>query len=442
MTQEADNYAFPNSTAGEVAQCVERLIQDTNEDLRNFRAEQSQLRAQISNVLGENRQLTNELGKYKHMMSSGSLEDVQERLQLTSDALSKALLQIESLRKDRRSLQSMHERSRRTIDHMETELNNYRTQLHLDNGEQLAQKYGKAIKTLEAKLTAQQEELRTQAELIKALHDHKQRSGEQILHLQTKLKERFYNKVAADENQDKMEGLQKQLRDYEKSLQYTRTLLDESSKREALAMRKVQDALNLSEAAVQEKAEAEKRSEAYKEEATQLATNIGSIMDEAAKRVDNEVAQLKIKLAEKDKTITALREKLKEESVQQKSMVQALETRNDRLAEKYKEALKQNEKLEAHMEACSKRLNDLERCAYNEIRKDEENQLKSKKEYEEQMENYLQAYKQLKAHYKDVVSDLTQKFESEFIRLEKEKAEILTEYELYKNGACGDYAAK
>lgn len=77
-----------------------------------------------------------------------------------------------------------------------------------------------------------------------------------------------------------------------------------------MAMLKVQEAIEINEATQREKEDAEKLAETYKEEATQLATNIGSIMDEAVKRVDNEVDQLKTKLSKRDKMIVSLREKV------------------------------------------------------------------------------------------------------------------------------------
>lgn len=129
------------------------------------------------------------------------------------------------------------------------------------------------------------------------------------------MKGRESDSAARDDEQMKISSLQKQLRELEKSLRYTQSLLDQSTKREALAMQKVQESLGLCDTAVQEKEEAEKRAEAYKEEATQLATNIGSIMDEAAKRVDSEVDQLKTKLVEKDKIISSLREKVYKMSI-------------------------------------------------------------------------------------------------------------------------------
>lgn len=116
---------------------MELLIQQTNDDLKNFRAEQTQLRAHISTVLEENRNLTTELDKYKQMMGSGDQKDIQQRLNHTGDALTKAMEQIEALQKERRFLQKMQECSERTISHMETELNSYRTHLPSEHNEQV-----------------------------------------------------------------------------------------------------------------------------------------------------------------------------------------------------------------------------------------------------------------------------------------------------------------
>ncbi|XP_017874212.1 PREDICTED: golgin subfamily A member 6-like protein 22 [Drosophila arizonae] len=429
MSQEASHFEFP-SGAGEVALGVERLIKETNEDLKNFRVEQSDLRSLISAVLLENRQLTGELGKYKRVVWSSSSEKLQERLDITNNALTKAMDQIEALKKEKHCLNTLQECSQRTIKNMEAELDSCRAQLSNGDNEQMVQSYNKAIKVLEGRLAAQQEELRTQAKLIKALHEHKQRCGEQIDHLQSQLKDRHRGEVTREDNQAKVTSLQKQIREFEKSLQHTRALLDESKKREIEAMRKVQDAIAISEAAVREKDEAEKRAASYKEEASNLAFNIGTIMDEAAKRVDNEVAQLKTKIAEKDKTIALIRERMKTQMVEHKTAIELFESRNNRLSLKYKEALRQNEKLEMQVESCNKRLIELEQCAFN----DETHYLASKKGYESQIHDYMLSYKALKSHYKQVLNDLTKRFERV---IEKQKYELQADNDLL-SGAVGD----
>ncbi|XP_023169139.2 golgin subfamily A member 6-like protein 2 isoform X3 [Drosophila hydei] len=413
MSQEASHSEFPSSGAGDVALGVEQLIKETNEDLKNFRVEQSDLRSLISAVLNENRQLTGELGKYKKVVFSSSKEKLQERLHITNNALSNAIAQIEALKKEKHCLHTLQECSQRTIKNMETELESYRAQLSPGGIDEMAQTYTKTIKMLETRLSGQQEELRTQAKLIKVLHEHKQRCD------------------IREDNQTKVTSLQKKLREFEKSLLQTRTLLEESKKREVEAMRKVQDAITISEAAVHEKDEAEKRAESYKEEARNLAFNIGSIMDEAANRVDNEVTQLKTKLAEKDKIIASIREK-------HKSAIDILESRSNRLSLKYKEALKQNEMLEMQVQSCNKRLIELEQCTFH----DETHNLQSKKDYESQMENYLHSYKELKSHYKELLQDLTNKFKAVIENLQREKCELQADNDMFKSGAVGDGIGK
>lgn len=62
----------------------------------------------------------------------------------------------------------------------------------------------------------------------------------------------------------------------------------------------------------------------------------------------------------------------------------------------------------------------------------------SEKNYESQIESYLHAYKKLKAHYKNLLNDLTNKFEVEFYNLHKEKCELQAENEILRNKGAGD----
>ncbi|XP_034112964.1 uncharacterized protein LOC117573705 [Drosophila albomicans] len=428
MTQEADNYVFSNC-AEQVAECVERLVRQTNEDLRNFREEQSGLRAHISSILDENRNLSTQLGKYTRMPYASDMEELQQQLRLSNDALVQAKAQIDALKKDRHCLNQINECSQRTIKNLETKLQNYRQQLSKGDKQQM---YDKSIKMLEQKLALQQEDIRTQANVIKALHQHKVRDGERIETLQTELTKRRQDNENREESQAKMATMQKQLKELDRALKYTQSLLEKSTKREETAMRKVQEALSINEATEREKIEAERLAETYKEEATQLATNIGNVMDEAAKRVDNEVDQLRSKLSKKDKMIQSLREKLNHQIAENKSMMESIEARYNRISLKYEETLKQNEKLAAHVESCNKRVTEMEQYAQK------EHHLTSKKNYDPQLEDYMQANKKLKSHYRYLLHDLTNRFEAEFENVRKENCDLKAENELLKSGAAGD----
>ncbi|KAM8704647.1 hypothetical protein ACLKA7_009155 [Drosophila subpalustris] len=434
MTQEANNNAFP-SCAEEVAAYVEQLVRQTNEDLRNFRLEQSALHSHISSMLDDNQNLSSKLEKYHKMTIADDVEELKQQLCFSNDALSKAMAQIERFKKDRQCRDQIQECADRTIKNMETELQSYRTQLSKGDNKHI---YDKSIKFLEHKLSVQQEKINTQANLIQVLNEQKQHCAEQIQELQAELKLRKHDTDDREENEATITSLRKQLKDCEKSLQHSRALLEKSTKREKIAMLKVQEAIGVSEAAVREKEDAEKLAETYKEEAAHLATNIGSIMDEAAKRVDNEVEQLKSKLSKRDKTILSLRERLNSQVVEHKSLVESLEDRYNRMTQKYVQTLKLNEKLETHVEDCNKRLIEMEQCTL----KKEEHPLKNKNDNDPPLEYYLHAYKDLKAHYKNILNDLTKRFETEFQSIHKEKCELQAENEILRNGPAGDGVGK
>ncbi|KAH8381304.1 hypothetical protein KR093_002350, partial [Drosophila rubida] len=421
------------SCAEQVAVCVEALVRQTNKDLKSFREEQTGLRSHICSVVDENRKLSTQLDKYLRMPQSSDMEELRQQLRLSNDALINAKSQIDALKKERHCLNQINDCSQRTIKNLETELQSYREQLSKNNSQQVSRMYEKSVKLLEHKLNLQHEEIQTQASVIKALHQHKVRDGDKIETLQTELTKRRHDVDNREDHHAKYTTLQKQIKELDKALKYTQALLEKSTKREELAMRKVQEAISVSEAAEREKNEAEKRAETYKEEAAQLATNIGSVMDEAAKRVDNEVDQLRTKLSKKDKMILSLREKLSHQMAENKSMVDTVEARYNRISLKYEETLKQNEKLAAHVESCNKRVTEMEQYTYK-----EEHHLKSKKNFDPQLEDYMQANKKLKSHYRYLLHDLTNRFEAEFENVRKENCNLKAENELLKSGAAGD----
>ncbi|EDV54230.2 uncharacterized protein Dere_GG12554 [Drosophila erecta] len=418
MTQQENKQAILSSVR-EMAEGVDRLVRD-----------QAHLKVHLNGVLDENRRLDHELAKCKSILARGDYQELKHRLLLSNNALDAAKKQVDELTKERNSLKSMHDFSKQTIETMEMDLKNYRVHLQLSGDDQVIQRYSKVVKMLEAKVVDQQNEIRTQAETIKALHDHKQHSGEQLLQLHAQLRDR-------EQSESKVSILQKQLKEYEVSLRHTHNLLMESTRRETNAMRKVEEAIILSEEANKEKMEATKLAEAYKEEFTQLATNIGTIMDEASTRVDVEVDQLKNMLKQKDTLIITIKEKLKKQAVDHKSVVHMLETRNNRLEQKYKEVLKQNDKLEVELEVNCRRLGELER-SLNEVYGEDAHDARIKRHYESQMEHCLMEHKKMKAKYREGMEDITQRFESEIYKLREDNSLLLAENELLKSGAAGD----
>ncbi|KAH8294280.1 hypothetical protein KR054_010423, partial [Drosophila jambulina] len=418
------------SRVQEVIQGVDRLVQATNEDLRRFRQEQAQLREKIKGVRTENDSLSCELAKYQKLMATGDYQDLSQRLKLTSDALAVSKEQVRVLQEDRRHLRSMQACSQRTIENMELELKKYRAQLQGSGDEETIQGYVRAVKMLEAKVLGQKQEIRTQAETIKVLHDHRQRDGEQLQKLEAQLQEH-------DKNQDLIFSLQHQLKEYELSLSHTRQLLEESTRRESVAIRKVQEAIALSEEADRARNEAEKRAEASREEVKALAGNIGSMMDQAANQVDIELDQLKKKLTDKDKIIANMKDRIKKEHAEYKSVVHQLETRNNQLDQKSREVQRQNARLEDEVQVACRRINELERSV-NDYHNEEAQHSVDKKHYEGEIDRYMTSYRKLKTKYRHAMDDITQRFEEVIYKLKTENAELLADNRMLRSGAAGD----
>ncbi|XP_026840384.1 myosin-10 isoform X2 [Drosophila persimilis] len=404
MTQEQNNLSAPSD--------VEHLIDNTNEDMSKFRDKVQHLMDNVAEVVGENQQLRQELARYKlaDTRKPGGIEEVQQRSQMTEDALATALKQIDFLQKERGSLKMIHECSQRTIDNMEKELKNYRKQLQDSGDDKIINKYIQAIKMLEGRVDSQKNDIRAQAEMIQVMHEQKHRSGKQLLEMQAKLQEQEHQSAVNYENSMEIAALKQQLMDYEQRLHDAQQLLRESHKREEVAMAKVQEALNLSESAAREKTDAERRSEGYKVELTQLAKNMGVILKEEAKRVDNEVEVLRSKH----------REKLKHHKAEHVAKMQALLTRYTQLERKYNEVLDQNEKLYAELQDTSQRLND------------DKQKISELKIYETRVSEYIQHQRKINEEYKKARNDLTTKFQQEVRRLMDMNSELKAEITILK----------
>ncbi|KAH8375169.1 hypothetical protein KR200_010173, partial [Drosophila serrata] len=419
------------SRVREVIQGVDRLVQATNKDLRRFQQEQAQLRENIKGVRTENDTLSSELARYQKLMACGDYQDLNKRLKLTNEALALSKQQVKLLENDHRHLLSVQACSQRTIDNMELELKRYRAQLQDSDDEEVhIQRYERALKMLEAKVNVQQKEIRTKAETIKVLHDHRQRDGEKLRKLQDQ--QRYY-----DKHQHLVSSLQHQLKECELSLKNTRHLLDASTRRENIAMRKVQEALTLFDEAELARIDAEKRAAASKEEVNHLAGTIGTVMEEAATRVDREMDEFKQRIVEKDKIIGLIKEKMRKEQAEHKAVVHQLEVRNNQLEQKLRDAQKQNVKLEDEVRVACQQINELERSV-NDFHNEEEQHSVDKKHYESEIERYVSSCRKLKANYRVAMEDMTQRFEAVIYKLKMENEELQADNRMLKGGAAGD----
>lgn len=145
-------------------------------------------------------------------------------------------------------------------------------------------------------------------------------------------------------------------KDLQKSLKVSHQAIEERSKREQSALQKVQEALAIAEAAVTDKEEALKRERLVKEECDNIASTIGQVMDEAARKVEKDMEAIKNKYLDKEKSLLDEKQKLTEEIQNQKKFNQILDTRCNRFEQKYKDAVRNNDELTNQLHLTAKAL--------------------------------------------------------------------------------------
>lgn len=97
----------------------------------------------------------------------------------------------------------------------------------------------------------------------------------------------------------------------EKSLKNAKLSIEERFRREQVALQKVQEALAIAEGAVADKEEALKREKIVKEECDNIASTIGHIMDEAARKVEKDMEAIRKKYLEKERVLLEEKSKVR-----------------------------------------------------------------------------------------------------------------------------------
>lgn len=158
------------------------------------------------------------------------------------------------------------------------------------------------------------------------------------------------------ELQEQLHVAERHNKDLQKSLKVSHQAIEDRSKREQSALQKVQEALAIAEAAVADKEEALKRERLVKEECDNIASTIGQVMDEAARKVEKDMEAIKNKYIDKEKSLLEEKQRLAEEIQNQKKFNQILDTRCNRFEQKYKDAIKNNEELKNKLHSTAKAL--------------------------------------------------------------------------------------
>ncbi|XP_018785624.1 PREDICTED: centrosomal protein of 55 kDa [Bactrocera latifrons] len=418
----------------EIKKTCENLISQTQTELALFTHEQLHLRNQIDDILAENKTIDKKLEALKTttVQITGESRDDATREKFTNDALLNIKKQIDSLEAENNELRSLNKSSRKRIQILESEIQNYRNYLcESKTVAEIKKKYETAMLVLENTIQTQKTQITKQTQVIENLFQQKDQLNKHIKNLEQE-KETANSATTTgtiEKLKAKLNESTRQTKELQLSLKMAKGVIEERYEREKCALQKVQEALSIAEAAVVDKEDAQKREQVVKEECDNLASTIGQVMDEAAKKVDQDMDEMRRKFSEKERSLLEFQLHMKEEIKNQKRFNQILETRCNRFQQKYKDSMKEVENLTQQLESAVKALVEME----NKISKQESLQkilMKRAEEKEDVIQNYIKTNTRLKEEYKKTLSDITKKFERQIYYLQNEIARLRAKYHL------------
>ncbi|KAM7363589.1 uncharacterized protein ACRADG_000438 isoform 2-T2 [Cochliomyia hominivorax] len=414
--------------------------------------EQQHLQKQIQEILVENSLINSKLEVLKGAATSnitsstirtvGESRDDATREKLTNEAFQNVKKQIDYLQAENNDLRSLNKNYQKSIENLEQEIQNYRNQLFNPAAVcEVKHKYTTAIKLLESTIINKNSELKEQSQIIENLFSQKKQFRDHIEKIEKSLEEKNRELEKLAETKENIEKLQEQLRETEahnkelqKSLKISRQSIEERHKREQSALQKVQEALNIAEAAVADKEEALKRERVFKEECDNIASTIGQVMDEAARKVEKDMEAIKNKYTEKEKLLNEEKEKLNAEIQNQKKFIQILDTRCNRFQQKYRDAINDNANLSQQIEQTTKELGLMEeKLKQLEYEKNEVILHRRSIDQENEIQQYVKNNRVLKDRYITIINDLTENFEKKIYNLQDEVARLKAENQVLKN---------
>uniref|UniRef100_A0A1B0BUK9 Uncharacterized protein n=1 Tax=Glossina palpalis gambiensis TaxID=67801 RepID=A0A1B0BUK9_9MUSC len=410
--------------------------------------EQQQLQQTIKEILEENHEINSKLEilKSSHCTGPGGNDsrDDATREKLTNDAYKNVRKQIDYLQTENNDLRLLHKNSQKTIENLEKEIQNYRNQLFKPTSVcEVKHKYTTALKLLECTIANQKTELKEKACVIESLFDERKNLRNQVEKLEKCLEEKDKQLEKMPQTLESLNKLQDQLKeitkhnnDLQSALKQSKIAIEERFNREQNALQKVQEALAIAEAAVVDKDDALKRERILKEECDNIASTIGQVMDEAARKVEKDMETMRRKYVEKEKVLLAEKNKLLEEIQNQKKFNQILDTRCNRFEQKYKETMKDNDHLSQQLELAAKTLYEMEqRINLNENTSPNDCEERNKKimaNQDQELRHYIEINKQLKEKYRVALNEMTNDFKQEIYRLQSEVAAVKAENEMLK----------
>ncbi|EGK97016.1 AGAP013482-PA [Anopheles gambiae str. PEST] len=334
--------------------------------------------------------------------------------------------QIQLIKEEKDTFEKLWQSSQRTIRILELEIHEYRRQLKQPKGIlEVRQQYVAAVQLLEQNLTGVRASLDEKIAENRHLQNEQRTAKERMQELEEELK-------GKQQQQQQPESLERTMRDkseLETLLDTAAALARQHMSRENLALVKVQEALQIADSAIEEKNCVVRREQDAREECDFLASTIGQVMEEAARKVEHELGGLRSgyerRIGELERALDQTRSTL-ETQVQRTSQA---ETRARTVEEKFRALLKTNQNLDTDLRAASKMIIEMElkmEALQKTMAKEKETN-RACSAREEDLQRLLANSEQLKERWKREMLSVTDELRRKMETMQRENCKLTAE---------------
>ncbi|XP_062541499.1 trichohyalin-like [Armigeres subalbatus] len=420
---------------------IDELYRSIQREIQCYRREHNTIRADLRRLIQNNQAFDG--SDEESGAKCGAHFDPEQYSRISNEVIANLKNQLEITLQEKKTLESLWKSSQKTIQILELEIGEYRRQLRQpgDNRIQnLKQQYTAALQLLEQNLislrtklaerteenkrlqvasAAEQERLRTVERDFSALQSEHQT-------LQAKVEERSSTESRLNTN---LEQAMREKAELEELLDQANALARQHMSRENQALIKVQEALQIADTAIEEKNSLTARERGVREECDFLASTIGQVMEQAARKVEQEMNALRVGYEDRINALERQLEQLKDSVEQQRDKTRQSESRARSLEDKFKGLIVTNQNLDADLHAASKLIIEMELKleAFQKTMTKEREISKVSQARELELNQLLQTNEQLKDRWKSEMLTLTDGLHRKLEALRRENCMLKAE---------------
>lgn len=335
------------------------IVRSIKEDFEHHKREHRALKDQLITLVEENKNLQD------HLLRSSNKNPSHVKTDESHQIIDKLKSQIKVLNNEKQNLEELWRTSQRTVSTLETEVAHYRQQLSNPTSVYaLKQEYVRRMKEMEINIKDVQSKLDKEVGVNTELKRGKAEADSKANDLEAKFnqillqKKQIIDKCMKTEMnlanaRSQINALMKEKFQLESQLQLANKTIKDHISKETEALTKVQEALSVAESALIEKDACLAREKESREEVDYLARTIGQVMEEAAKKVDDDIESIRKEHAKEIERLEEILAKNKNALENQCKKTKSAETKYKELEERVKALSKTNVMLDNDLHKAS-----------------------------------------------------------------------------------------